>query len=78
MRWILKTPVVPVQLSGKHRARLIRISANGDHSLHRLLEEIVHVFATVAADIDPDLAHHFDTEGVDITRGIRARAGDLH
>jgi len=77
MRWIIKTPVVPVQLSGKHRARLIRISANGDHSFHRLLEEIVHVLAMVTADIDPDLAHHFDAEGVHVTRRIRARTGDL-
>jgi hypothetical protein len=60
MRWIIKTPVVPVQLSREHRARLIRISTNSDHSLHRLLEEIVHVLAMVPADIDADLAHHFD------------------
>lgn len=77
MRRIIKTPVVPVQLSREHRARLIRISTNSDHSLHRLLEEIVHVLAMVAADINPDLAHHFDTEGVNVTRRIRARAGDL-
>jgi len=77
MRWIIKTPVVPVQLSRKHRARLIRISANSDHSLHRLLEEIVHVFTVVSADIDPDLAHHFDAEWVHVTCGVRARTGDL-
>lgn len=68
---------MPVDLSGEHRAGLIRIATHGDNGFHRLLEKIVHVLAVVPTDIEANLPHHFDAEGVHVSGGIRARAGDL-
>jgi len=35
------------------------------------------VLAVVPTDIEANLPHHFDAEGVHVSGGIRARAGDL-
>jgi hypothetical protein len=73
---IIKAPMVPVDLAGKHRTDLVCLSADGDDSLHLPAEEFVEVFGVMAGDINPNLLHNFDCLRVNITG--RLGAGALH
>src|SRR4051794_37832119 len=42
MGWVVKAPVIAVKLSGKHRAGLIGVAANGDNRLDLPFQEVVH------------------------------------
>ena len=76
VRRVVKAPVMPVELPGKQRARLIGVAADRDHRLHVLVEKFVEVLGTMVRDIKADLFHYLDRHGVDVTRGFRAGAGD--
>ena len=50
---IIEAPVVAIDLSGEHRARLISIAAHGDHGLNVLaqkLAEVLRARATAAPE----------------------------
>ena len=74
MGGINKAPVMAVELSREDRARLVRITADGDHGLDLARQKFAHVLAVVRGDVDANFAHHFDGERVDVTRGLRACA----
>ena len=74
---VLETPVMPVQLAREHRAGLIGIAADSDHSLHVLSEKFVHVLAVVAGNINADLGHGLDRQRMDITGGLRPGAAHV-
>ena len=77
VRGILKTPVMPVVLPRKHRASLISVAADRNHSLHGLLQELIHVFAVMRAKIDADFAHHFQCKRVHESGRFGAGAGHV-
>jgi len=47
MSRIIKTPMVPVHLAGKHRASLVRVSTDGDDGFDVLTKKLVQVFGSV-------------------------------
>ena len=67
--------MVPVHLAGEHRADLVRIAADRDDGLHRLVQELAQVLREVGGNIDADLAHHFDGQRMHVAGGFRAGAG---
>jgi hypothetical protein len=58
--------MVSVHLAWEHRARLIRIAADGDDRFYRLLQKVIHVLGVMFRDINADLLHHLDGEWMDI------------
>ena len=73
---IIKSPMVPVDLSGKYRAGLVGIATHGDNGLDVTIQKLVEVFRMVRTDIDANFAHHLDREGMNKSSGFRA--GALH
>lgn len=71
---VIKAPVMTVHLTWKGRARLIGVAADSDDGFNILMEEIVHVLRVMGGDVDADLLHHLDSEGMHIPRGIRTGA----
>lgn len=76
MRGVIETPVMPIYLAGKHRACLIGIAANCDYRFDILLQKFIEMLGAMGGNIDADFCHGFDGQGVNVTRGIRAGAGD--
>jgi hypothetical protein len=77
MRWVIKSPVEAIYLTGEHRAGLVGIAADGDHRIDVACQELLEVLRGVARDINPDLLQDFDGLGVDIARRFGARTGDF-
>ncbi len=77
MRGVVEAPVMPVQLPGKQGARLVGIAAHCDHRFHWLTEKIVHMLRMMAGDIDADLRHRLNGEGMDISGGLGASADHI-
>jgi hypothetical protein len=73
---IIESPMVPVDLSGKHRANLVGISTHGDDGLHAIVQKPVEVFRMMRTDIDADFTHHLDRKGMNVSGGFRAGAFD--
>ena len=73
---VVKAPVVAVYLAGKHGAGLIGIAADGDDGFNVLIEELIEVLGMMRGDVDADLGHDFDGEGMDVAGGLGAGAGD--
>ena len=74
---IVEAPMMTIHLSGKHRASLIRVAADGDDRIHLAIEKFIHVLGRVAGNIDADFLHHFDRLRMDITGGVRSCAVDF-
>lgn len=67
---IIKSPMMPVDLAGEHRASLIGIAADRDDCLDGLIEECIHVLGCVSRDVDADLIHYLDRQGMDVAGGL--------
>ena len=74
---IVEAPVMPVQLPGEHRAGLVRVAADSDDGLHRLVEELIQVLRVMAGNIEADLLHDLDRQWMDVTGGLRTGARHL-
>ena len=72
---IFEGPVVAIRLARIHRTHLVGIAAHGDHRLHRLVEEEVHVFGGVARQVDADLSQRPNRQRVDIPGRFAAGTG---
>ena len=77
MRRVIKSPVKAVKLPGEHRAGLIGVSADGDHSINRTVQELIHVFGVMSRDIDIDFLQDFDGLRVDIAGRLGSCTGDF-
>src|SRR5262245_44766622 len=65
---ILEAPVEPSGATREHGAPLAGDVADGDHVVPRLAQKRVNGLRAVGADVDPDLLHHPEREGVDARR----------
>ena len=74
MSRIEKTPMMTVHLTGKYRAGLICIAADGDDGFHRLRQKVIHVLGLMRGNIHADLCHHLNGERMDIARRFRPGA----
>lgn len=71
---IIEPPMITMDLSRKHRAGLVRISAHRDDRLHFALEKLIHMLRPMPRNIDSDFTHHPDRHRMHITRRLRPRA----
>ena len=62
--------MMPVELSGNHWTGLISIAANCDDRLDLLLEKLVHVFRVMAGNVEADLLHRLDGQGMNVASGF--------
>src|SRR6478609_9311767 len=74
MSGVFERPVMPVYLSGKDRTCLVGHSAHRDHCFDRRRDKLVHRLRTMARDIDPDLPHGPDRQGMNVARRLRTGA----
>jgi hypothetical protein len=74
VRWIIEAPVMAVHLTRKQRAHLIRLAANRDDRVDRLIEEFIQVLRAVRRNINPDLRQRLDGERMDVARRFAAGA----
>lgn len=74
MRRIIETPMMPIQLSGKHRACFIGVSANRNYRFNGARKELVHVLGMMLRNIDSYLRQSRDRHGMHIPRWLRPSA----
>jgi hypothetical protein len=74
---ILEAPMEAVHLTWEHRAGLVSIPADRDHSIDGTIQKLIKVFGGVSGDIDADLLHHFDGLWMDVSGRFGACAGDF-
>ena len=53
-------PVMTVHLTGKNRAGLIQITANGDDCVNRLVQKFLQVLRAMTGNVNAHLGHDFD------------------
>ena len=75
---IVKSPVVAVYLSRKHRTRLVRIATDRDDCINLLIEEFAQVLGAMAGNVDADFLHDLDSFGMNVTGWLRAGAMDVN
>jgi len=51
VRWVVKAPMMSVQLTGENRADLVRVTANRDDGLDGLMEKVVHVLRGITPTV---------------------------
>jgi hypothetical protein len=76
-RRIVERPMVAVQLTRENRAGLIRIAADGDNGVNRLLQKFRERLGAMRGNINPYLGHDFDGEWMNVASGFRASALDV-
>lgn len=57
---IFKSPMVAVHQTGKKRADPVGIATDCDNRLDLLIEELIEVFGSMAADVDANFCHDAD------------------
>lgn len=67
---IAEAPVVAPDLTGKHRANLLGVAADGNDRINRTVQKLLEVLRVVSAQIDADLPHDFDGFRMDISGGF--------
>ncbi len=70
LRWVVEIPMITMHLTGKNRACLFCISANGDHGANLVAEEFVQVLRVMLADVDADLRHDLDRKRMHVAGRI--------
>jgi len=75
--WVGERPVMAVRLAGEAGAGRVGVVANGDDRLDVASEKLVHVLGQVPGNIDADVGHGADGEGMNITGGFGAGALDV-
>src|SRR5205807_4133440 len=61
---IVKAPVNPLGLAGKYRAAFLGAVAHGENVVKRLPAEFVRRLRAMTGDIDADLPHRLNRQGV--------------
>jgi hypothetical protein len=67
---VKKRPMMPTDLTGKHRANLISMTAKSDDGGHRFIEKFVKVLRAMAQNINAHFGHHLDGERIDFAGRI--------
>ncbi len=70
VRRVFEAPVVAIYLAGKGRARLVGVSANGDHGVDPRVEELVEVLGSVSGYVDADFLHDLYGLWMHVARGL--------
>ena len=70
MRWIVEGPVMAVHLTGKHRAGLIRVAADGDDGFYLVIKKKIHVFRVMSGGVDSDFFQRADRKRMNISSGF--------
>jgi hypothetical protein len=68
--WIEEWPMMTIDLAWKKRASLVRVTADGDYRLDRLVEKFIHVLRGMIRQIDADLSHCFHGQRMDVASGF--------
>ena len=71
--WVLKAAVDTFPFAQPERASFMGIIANGDHKVEIDISKLVSVFGAPLV-LNADFGENLDRFGVDIARGLRARA----
>ncbi len=75
MGGIVESPMITIYLSGKHRADLIRVAADGDDRFHRLIQKCVEMFGMMSGEIDADFLHRPDGKRMHVSGRFGTGAG---
>jgi hypothetical protein len=73
---VIKSPMMPVDLTGKCRAGGVRIPADRNHRLDVALAKFIEVFRAVSEEIDTNFLHDREGMRMDVSGGSGAGAFD--